>query len=59
VKFWSDFVCLAAKMGGEYKQFMWEIATKVKNMKNEDDNGSSLNFLLDDGLVAEIFTFFD
>jgi hypothetical protein len=59
VKFWSDFVSLAAQMDGEYKHFMWKIATKVKNMENEDDDGSSLNFLLDDDLIAEIFTFFD
>jgi hypothetical protein len=28
-------------------------------MENEDDDGSSLNFLLDDDLITEIFTFFD
>jgi hypothetical protein len=27
VKFWSDFVSLAAQMEGEYKHFMWKIAT--------------------------------
>jgi len=27
VKFWSDFVSLAAQMDGEYKHFMWKIAT--------------------------------
>jgi hypothetical protein len=59
VKFWSDLVSLAAQMDGEYKHFMWRIATKVKNMENEDDDGSSLNFLLDDDLIAEIFAFFD
>ena len=59
MKIWSDFVSLAAQMDGEYKHFMWKIATKVKNMENEDDDGSSLNFLLDDDLIAEIFTFFD
>jgi hypothetical protein len=47
VKFWSDFVSLAAKMGGECLHYMWKIA------------GSSDNFLLDDDFIAKIFTFFD
>jgi hypothetical protein len=30
VKFWSDFISLAAQMNSEYKTFMWDIASKVK-----------------------------
>lgn len=59
VKFWSDLVSLAAQMDGEYKHFMWKIANKVKHMENEDDDGLSLNFLLDEQLIEEIFTFFE
>ncbi len=46
-------------MDGEYKHFMWKIANKVKHMENEDDDGLSLNFLLDEQLIEEIFTFFE
>jgi hypothetical protein len=46
-------------MDSECKNFMWRIAAKVKNMENENDDGSSVNFLLDEDLIAEIFAFFD
>ena len=59
MKFWSDFVTLAALMQGEYKHFMWKIARKVKNMVNQIEDGSNLNFLMDDDLIAEILAFFD
>ena len=59
VKFWSDFVSFAAQMDDEYKQFFWKIANMVKSMKNEDYDDSSLNFLEDDNIVADILAFFD
>jgi hypothetical protein len=46
-------------MDGEFKHFMWKIATKVKEMEDEKYDGSSFNFLLDDDLIKEIFEFFD
>jgi hypothetical protein len=45
--------------GEKCKHFMWKIAAKVKQLEDEDVNGSSLHFLLDDDLITEIFKFFE